>query len=220
MRYGRPELVKALAELSAAKVEKIIVLPLYPQYSATTTATTLDAIARQLMTWRDIPSLSFVRSYYDLPEYIEGLAAHIRQFWQEHGMADKLLLSFHGLPQRYVDKGDPYYQECMATASQLAQLLKLSAQQWQVVFQSRLGVEKWLQPYLDHTLRSLPSAGVKSVQVICPGFAVDCLETLEEVAQMNRELFLHAGGEKYQYIPALNSSDAQIRILTALINIK
>jgi ferrochelatase len=216
MRYGRPSLASALSQLQDS--DQIIILPLYPQYSATTTATTWDAVSKIVSGWRNIPDMHFIHSYYQEPEYIQAMAEHIKAFWQEHGRADKLIFSFHGLPQRYVDRGDPYYQECLKTASQLADALGLSSQEWQWAFQSRLGVEKWLQPYLDESLQKLAKAGVGSVQVFCPGFAVDCLETLEEVAMQNQQRFLQAGGKNFKYISALNASDLQLFWLQNLMN--
>jgi ferrochelatase len=216
MRYGKPSLASALAQLQ--DLDKIIILPLYPQYSATTTATTWDAVSKIVSGWRNIPDIHFIHSYYQEPEYVQAMAEHIKAFWQEHGRADKLVFSFHGLPQRYVDRGDPYYQECLKTASQLADALGLGSQEWQWAFQSRLGVEKWLQPYLDESLQKLAKAGVGSVQVFCPGFAVDCLETLEEVAMQNQQRFLQAGGKNFKYISALNASDLQLFWLQNLMN--
>jgi ferrochelatase len=169
-----------------------------------------------LQQWRRIPTLRFIADYYDFPDYIQALATHIQADWAERAPPDKLLFSFHGLPQRFATAGDPYPEQCYATAEQIARQLKLSEAQWQVVFQSRFGREAWLQPYTDHTLIALAQAGIKHVDVVCPGFAADCLETLEEINQENRGRFLQVGGQVFHYISALNDSDLHI---TALFNL-
>ncbi len=217
MRYGTPSIESALEELRAAGARRILVLPLYPQYSATTSASTLDAVSAVLQRWRWVPDLRFVSHYHDDPAYIAALANSIREHRTRHGSADRLLFSFHGIPKRYLLNGDPYHCECHKTARLVAEALELGAEDHQVVFQSRFGREEWLQPYCDKTLMALPKQGVKSVQVVCPGFSADCLETLEEIAEQNRELFLKAGGERFEYIPALNSREDHITALTRLI---
>ncbi len=217
MRYGRPSIAAALRELQAANVQRLLVLPLYPQYSATTTASTFDALAAELMSWRWIPSLRMLNQYHDHPAYIETLAASVRDFWQTRTQADRLLISFHGLPKRYQLAGDPYFHQCQKTARLLAEKLELNEDQWQISFQSRVGREEWLQPYTDETLKALPGKGIKSVQVICPGFPTDCLETLEEINVQNREWFLQAGGKHFDYIPALNASDTHIEMLGTIV---
>lgn len=217
MRYGNPSITAALAELRDAGARKILVLPLYPQYSATTTASIFDAVTAELRTWRWLPELRFVNHYPDDPHYIAALADSVRRYRSEHGDAERLLMSFHGIPQEYFDKGDPYFCECHKTGRLLAAELGLADDAWQISFQSRLGPKQWLQPYTDKTLEQLAGAGVKSVQVICPGFSADCLETLEEVAMENREVFLHAGGERYAYIPCLNDAPLHIEALANLV---
>lgn len=218
MRYGNPSISAALEQLSEAGVRRLLVLPLYPQYSATTTASIFDAVTGQLRRWRWLPELRFINHYHDRPAYIEALADSVRTHRASHGAADKLLLSFHGIPEEYFHKGDPYFCECQKTGRLLAQALGLEPGQWQLSFQSRLGPKQWLQPYTDHTLEALAAEGVKSVQVICPGFSADCLETLEEIAMENREVFIEAGGERYEYIACLNDDPAHIAMLADLVD--
>ncbi len=216
MRYGTPSVASALHTLRQAGITRFVVLPLYPQYSATTTASVFDAVAATLRTWRVVPEMHFVAHYYDHPAYIAALAGSVRAHWAVHGTSERLLMSFHGLPERYRKAGDPYAEECHATARHLACALELPDTAWQLVFQSRFGREAWLQPYADATLRQLAGQGVRRLDVICPGFAADCLETLEETALQNRDIFLRAGGEQYHYIPALNDAPAHIAALADL----
>lgn len=218
MRYGNPSIASALAELRDANVRRVLVLPLYPQYSATTTASIFDAVTAELRQWRWIPELRFVNHYHDEPAYIGALADSVRRHRAEFGDSDKLLLSFHGIPEEYFHKGDPYFCECQKTGRLLAELLGLGPEQWQISFQSRLGPKQWLQPYTDQTLAGLAAAGLKSVQVICPGFSADCLETLEEIAMDNRDVFMNAGGERYEYIPCLNDDPQHIALLAKLVD--
>ena len=217
MRYGKPSIATGLQELRAAGVQRVLVLPLYPQYSATTTAAVVDAVADELRHWRDLPELRFVNDYYRHPAYIKALADSVRSYRSAHGEPDRLLMSFHGIPQEYVDAGDPYAVQCEQTAQLLAQELELPAASWQLSFQSRLGPKQWLQPYTDHTLQALAREGVKNVHVICPGFSVDCLETLEEVAMENRDIFLGSGGEQYDYIACLNDQASHIQLFSELV---
>ncbi len=217
MRYGNPSIPAALQQLQAANVRRLLVLPLYPQYSASTTASTFDAVADVLKTWRWLPELRLINHYHDEPAYIDILAHSIRAAWETRGASERLLFSFHGLPKRFLLLGDPYYCECHKTARLIAERLNLSDDRWQLTFQSRFGREEWLQPYTDHTLRSWAKAGVKSVDVVCPGFSADCLETLEEIAMENRDIFLKAGGQSYHYIPALNERPEHIHMLADLI---
>ncbi len=217
MRYGNPSIADGLEKLRKAGVRKVLVFPLYPQYSATTTASTFDAVTAELQRWRWIPELRFINHYHDANDYISSLEQSIRDYWQEHGQADKLIMSFHGIPKDYLLKGDPYFCECQKTARLLADKLQLTDSQWQITFQSRLGAKEWLKPYTDKTLESLGKDGLKSVQVICPGFSADCLETLEEIAMENRDIFLEAGGESYQYIPCLNTKDQHINMMHKLV---
>ena len=217
MSYGSPSLKTALESLKKANVNNIVILPLYPQYSATTTASIFDAVAKELKHWRFLPTIEFINHYHDKPQYIKTLADSIRTEWEQQGQAEKLLLSFHGLPKSYLAAGDPYFCECQKTARLLATELNLSEEQWMITFQSRMGVEEWLTPYTDKTLQALAQQGVKSIQVACPGFSADCLETLEEINMQNRDIFLEAGGEHYHYIPALNDSDEHIEMIASLV---
>lgn len=217
MRYGNPSIADGLEMLRKAGVRRVLVFPLYPQYSATTTASTFDAVTTELQHWRWVPELRFINHYHDFEGYISSLEQSVRDYWQEHGKADKLIMSFHGIPKDYLLKGDPYFCECQKTARLLADKLGLSESQWQISFQSRLGAKEWLKPYTDKTLESLGKQGVKSVQLICPGFSADCLETLEEIAMENRDTFLEAGGESYQYIPCLNAKDQHIDMMHKLV---
>lgn len=217
MRYGNPSIQSALAELRAANVRRLIVLPLYPQYSGSTVASVFDEVTRQLAKVRWIPEMRFINQYFDQSEYIDALAGSVRKHWQKNDQPQKLVISFHGIPERYRTNGDPYFCQCQATARLLASALSLSEEQFLVVFQSRFGREPWLQPYCDKTMESLPSHGVTSVNVICPGFSADCLETIEEINEENREIFMHAGGESFSYIPALNAEPSHISALCSLV---
>ncbi|WP_341503590.1 ferrochelatase [Gallaecimonas sp. GXIMD4217] len=217
MRYGNPSLAGAVDELLAKGVRRLLVLPLYPQYSATTTASTFDALAQDFQGRRWLPQLRFVSHYHDFDPYIEAMAARIRRHWQEKGRADRLIFSFHGIPERFFKKGDPYFCECHKSARLLAERLGLEEGQWQLCFQSRFGREPWLKPYLDETLKVLPGQGVKSVQVFSPGFAADCLETIEELGVENRDYFLAAGGQDYQFISCLNAEPEHLDALCQLI---
>ncbi|MGB8145005.1 MAG: ferrochelatase [Chromatiaceae bacterium] len=217
MRYGRPAIASGLEALRRAGARRILVLPLYPQYSGTTTASVFDTVTAEIRRWRWIPELRFVNQYHDDAGYIQALADSVHTFQDANGRPDRLIMSFHGLPQTYFDAGDPYYCHCQKTARLLAESLQLSSEDYRVTFQSRLGVKAWLKPYTDETLKALPAQGVRRVQVLCPGFSADCLETLEEVAMENRDYFLGAGGESYQYIPCLNDGAGHINFLRGLI---
>lgn len=218
MRYGNPDYNSVLQNMFAQGVRKLLVLPLYPQYSASTSASSFDQLARNFMRRRWLPDLRFVSHYPDYPPFIAAAADKIRQHWQQHGRADKLILSYHGIPKRYLTNGDPYHCECYKTSRLIAEQLGLSSEQYQTTFQSRFGREEWLKPYTDETLKALPGQGVKSVQVFCPGFSADCLETIEEIGEENREYFMHAGGQRYEYISALNAEPGHISALCQLIN--
>lgn len=218
MTYGRPNLAEVIEQLRADGVEHTLVLPLYPQYSATTTGAIYDQVAKLTQECRDIPSISVVKHYCHHPRYIEALACSIETFWQREGRSQRLLLSFHGIPRRNVDRGDPYERECLDTAAALAARLQLSREQWQVSFQSRLGRAEWLQPYTSATLQQWGSEKLASVDVICPAFSADCLETLEEIAVENRDVFVNAGGGSYRYIPCLNADSMHIELLAELID--
>ncbi|MFZ1827613.1 MAG: ferrochelatase [Candidatus Competibacteraceae bacterium] len=216
MRYGNPSIATALSELRTAGAQRLLVLPLYPQYSAATTASTFDAVAAELRTWRWLPELRFIMQYHDDPAYLGALATHLRRARVEQP-GERLLFSFHGLPKRNLLAGDPYHCQCHKTARLVAERLGLAPEQWAVAFQSRFGRAEWLQPYTSALLTDWAQAGVKSVDVVCPGFAADCLETLEEIALENRQMFLDAGGERYRYLPALNDTPEHITALAGLI---
>lgn len=217
MRYGQPSIEQGLKELKQHNATKVLVFPLYPQYSATTTASTFDEVSRALKPQRWIPELRMINQYADNPGYITAIVNSIQQHWQQHGKAEKLIFSFHGLPKRFFEKGDPYYCYCHKTARLVTEQLGLNPDEWQLTFQSRFGKAEWLQPYTDKTLIQLAQDGMKSVDVICPGFSADCLETLEEIDMRNREFFLNAGGENFRYIPALNATNDHIQALASLV---
>ncbi len=216
MRYGSPSIKQGLGKLAELGARRILVLPLYPQYSATTTASTFDAVAKALAQCNWLPELRFVNHYHDHPAYIEALANSVRTHWSKSGRAEKLLMSFHGIPEEYFTNGDPYYCECQKTGRLLAQALDLKPDQWVLSFQSRLGPKQWLSPYTDKTLKQLGSVGTQSLDIICPGFSADCLETLEEMAMENRDIFLQAGGKEYRYIDCLNASPDHIEAIAQL----
>ncbi|MBU3004855.1 ferrochelatase [Paraglaciecola arctica] len=217
MRYGSPSIDSVIDKMLQQGVRKLVVLPLYPQYCASTTGSTFDAVAQSFSKRRWIPELRFITHYHDNPDYIKALADKIRAHWEQHGQADKLVFSYHGIPHRYLLNGDPYHCECHKTSRLLAAELGLEEHQHFTSFQSRFGREEWLKPYTDHSLKGFPEQGVKSVQIVCPGFSADCLETIEEIAEENREYFMEAGGERYEYIAALNAEPDHIQALTKLI---
>lgn len=217
MRYGNPSIPSVLQEMADAGVQRLAVLPLYPQYGGPTTASTFDAIAEDFTKRRWLPDFRFVASYHDDPGYIEALANSIRKHWEQYGRADKIVFSYHGMPKRYLLEGDPYHCQCIKTTRLVAEALWLKESEYLTSFQSRFGKEEWLKPYTDETLKALPGQGVKSVQVICPGFSADCLETVEEIGMENKEYFLEAGGDHYQYIPCLNAEPEHIDVLTAIV---
>ncbi len=221
MRYGKPSIEEGLNKLRQQGARRLLVLPLYPQYSATTTATAFDAVSKELRTWRWIPELRTINQYHDDEGYIKALASSVEDHWRENGRTDGskglLVMSFHGLPQRNLMQGDPYFCQCHKTARLLADELKLTDDQWKITFQSRFGKAQWVQPYTDKTLEALAKQGTERVDVVCPGFPADCLETLEEMNVENRATFLEAGGSEYHYIPALNDSSEHIDALMDLI---
>lgn len=217
MRYGEPSVASVLRQLQDEGLRRLIVLPLYPQYSATTTASVFDAVNDELSGWRRMPELHTITDYCAEPAWLDAIADSIRRHWQTNPRGERLLFSFHGLPQRYVDAGDPYFSQCQFSAREVAARLGLAETDWQLCFQSRVGRERWLQPYTDETLKSLASNGMKRLDVVSPGFAVDCLETLEEIALRGAEEFIEAGGEHLAYIPALNADAAHIAALVALV---
>ncbi len=218
MRYGKPSIRSALEKLRKRGARRILVLPLYPQYSGTTTASTLDAVANVFRRWRWVPELHFITHYHDLAGYIAALADSVRESWSQKGRGERLLFSFHGIPRRYFLAGDPYHCQCHKTARLVARELDLADHEWAIAFQSRVGREEWLRPYTDEILGEWARSGVRSVDVQCPGFSADCLETLEEIDEQYRELFLGAGGEAFHYIPALNDRPAHLRALADLLD--
>jgi protoporphyrin/coproporphyrin ferrochelatase len=213
MRYGNPSIPSQLDALKKEGFKRILILPLYPQYSGTTSASVFDAVYTWAAKVRTVPELRFVNHYHDHPGYIDALASRITSHWQTHGRSDKLIMSFHGVPERTLHLGDIYHCECYKTARLLAEKLGLKKEQYQLTFQSRFGKAKWLEPYTEPTLIALAQSGVKSVDVVCPGFPVDCLETLEEISMEAKEAFLHAGGKEFSYIPCLNDSQPWITAL-------
>jgi ferrochelatase len=217
MRYGNPSTRAALRELAEKGCRRIVVLPLYPQYAAVTTGSTFDAVSAELATWRWVPEVRFINHYHDDPAYVRALAASLRDAWADGGPAEKLLFSFHGIPQRYFLAGDPYFCQCHKLARLAAEELGLPKERWEVSFQSLFGKEEWIKPYTDKTLVAMAKSGIRSLDVICPGFSADCLETLEEIDDQNREIFLHNGGERYRYIPALNDRPDHVQALSSLI---
>ena len=217
MTYGNPSLGTGLERLKSQGVEKVIVLPLYPQYSCSTVAAVTDAIAAEYKSWREVPETRINKEYYNHPQYISSLASSVRAHWDKFGQADKLLMSFHGIPLRYVTEGDPYQDHCEQTSQLLAQALGLNETQWQLCYQSIFGKEEWLTPQTDKVLKALPVDGVKSVDIISPAFAADCLETLEELSIGGKEMFLEAGGERYEFIPCLNDNDDHVELLVQLV---
>jgi ferrochelatase len=217
MRYGSPSVDSVVDKMLHQGVRKLVVLPLYPQYCASTTGSTFDAIAQSFSKRRWIPELRFVTHYHDNADYIKAVADKIKAHWDKHGRADKLIFSYHGIPKRYLVNGDPYHCECHKTSRLIAEALGLNDKEHFTSFQSRFGREEWLKPYTDESLKAFPEKGVKSVQVVCPGFAADCLETIEEIGEENRDYFLEAGGERYEYIAALNADETHIQALTKLL---
>ncbi len=217
MRYGQPSVPSVMQSLQAQGVSKLLVLPLYPQYSATTTASVSDAVFAELMHWRRVPELRTITSYATDPAYIAAIASSITQYWDINGRAQRLLFSFHSIPQAYIDKGDIYHSECMNTIREVVSVLDLPESAWSVAFQSRLGRQKWVQPYTDKTLIKWAQEGLESVDVVCPGFSIDCLETLEEINQENRAYFVNNGGSRYSYIPALNDSEDHVNCMLTIL---
>jgi len=217
MRYGEPAIGKVLREFQDEGINRIIVLPLYPQYSGPTVGSTFDAVAQELIHWRWTPELHFINTYHDHPLYIEALANSVKAHIAEHGEPEKLILSYHGMPQRYFDGGDPYYCYCQKTSRLVAEKLGWDKDRYITSFQSQFGKEEWIKPDTSTTLQQLAQNGIKKVAVICPGFSADCLETLEEIGVENKKLFLSAGGESYHYIPALNAGEEHIGVMGTLV---
>jgi ferrochelatase len=213
MRYGAPSIPDVLTHMKADGCNRILVLPLYPQYAAHTTASIIDEVAHCLTHWRNQPEIRYVRNFHDDPGYIEALANSVREHWKLNGRSDKLVMSFHGLPARARELGDPYHCECHKTGRLLAEALELPEDRWQVTFQSRFGRAEWLKPYTQPTLEALARDGLRSVDVVCPGFVADCLETLEEIAIECKSAFLASGGKTFHYIPCLNERHDWINAL-------
>ncbi len=217
MRYGQPSVESVIQNMRAQGVDKLLVLPLYPQYAGSSSATALDDVFRVLMKLRNMPELRTVRHFHDDPGYIDALAQQVQAHWQQNGRAEKLLMSFHGVPRFTLDKGDPYHCECLKTGRLLAERLGLSKEQYVVSFQSRFGRAEWLQPYTSATLEQLGKAGTKSLDVICPGFVSDCLETLEEIAMEGKHSFQSSGGGEFRYISCLNDNPQWIAALAGIV---
>lgn len=218
MRYGEPSVAHQLRRLRDKGIERIVVLPLYPQYSGTTTASVFDAVIAELANWRRWPGLQLIADYYREPEWIDAVAEKIRLHRQQQAEPGHVLFSFHGIPKKCVQLGDPYADQCHASAQAIAQRLGLTEDAWTLSFQSRLGKAEWLRPYTDETVRALARRGIRHLDVVCPGFSVDCLETLEEIAIENAGFFREAGGTSLRYIPALNADAAHAQALVALID--
>lgn len=215
MRYGKPSIASVLADYP--DLQELTILPLYPQYSATTSASVFDGIARYYLKQERVPNLHFIREYHRHPAWLDAMEARIRNHWDLHGRSQRLIFSFHGIPQRFANRGDPYPEQCQASAEAIAARLGLSRDAWMLTFQSRFGREPWLQPYTDKTLQQLGKEGLKTLDILCPGFAVDCLETLEEIAVENAHLFKAAGGEALHYISALNDEPGHVAALAAVL---
>lgn len=220
MRYGQPSISSVLEQIGMDEVDKVITLPLYPQFASSSTGTAWHASRKALAGWGGVTRSATIIDYHDNAAYIDALADSVKAHWAEHGQAECLLISFHGVPERTIRQSDPYLNQCTKTTELLVDKLGLEPLQWRVVFQSRFGKAKWLQPYCVDTLVELAEEGIDDIDVICPGFAADCLETLEEMAIQNRDIYLNAGGSKYRYIPALNDSDAHIKMLLSLVEEK
>lgn len=216
MSYGNPSMQSAIASLKAQHCNKILVFPLYPQYAASSSSAAFDAVWKVLLKMRNVPAIRTIRNYHDHPAYIAALAASVREYWMINGKPTKLVMSFHGVPKFHLMKGDPYHCECHKSARLLAEALGLSQDEYMVAFQSRFGKQEWLKPYLTNTLADLGKAKTQRIDVICPGFSSDCLETLEEIAMEGKEIFTHAGGGEYHYIPALNESEPWIHAMTEI----
>ena len=217
MSYGDPSLNDAVDRLLAKGARRLLVLPMYPQYSGTTTASVIDAVARKLNRLRWVPETRFINQYHDEPGYIAALAASIREFWKQNGRGTKLMFSFHGVPKQTLLNGDPYHCQCQKTARLVAEALELGDDEWLLSFQSRVGREEWLNPYTDETIAKLGKEGMDRLDVVCPGFSTDCLETLEEIAMQNAELFVESGGKTLHYIPALNAREDHVGFLADLV---
>ena len=217
MRYGNPSIPDALSKLQKKQARRLLVLPMYPQYCAATTGSTFDEVTNVLQKWRWIPEMRFINQYFEEKQYIEALSNSITTFWKKNKKPQKIIFSFHGIPKRYLLNGDPYHCFCLKTTRLVKEHMGLSDDEIMTTFQSRFGREEWLKPYTSETLKELPKQGIKDIHIISPGFSSDCLETLEELEEENREYFMESGGESYHYIPCLNDSDDQIDLFAHLI---
>ena len=217
MRYGHPSIVDKLGELKAQSCDRILLVPLYPQYSASATGSALAAAFAVLVRSRNMPAIRTVRHFHDHPGYIGALAQNVRDYWMKSGRPDKLVMSFHGVPRFTLDRGDPYHCQCQKTSRLLRDELGWPGERWLTTFQSRFGTDPWLQPYTDETVGRLAREGVKRLALVAPGFSADCLETLEELDRENREIFVHGGGEKFAYLPALNDSEEGVRVIEGVV---
>ncbi|QYJ98736.1 ferrochelatase [Shewanella alkalitolerans] len=217
MRYGKPSVKETLRRLHSQGTNKLVVLPLYPQYAAPTTASAFDALTKELTSWRYLPSLHFINSYHDHPDYIAALADSIAKDFEQHGKPKKLVLSYHGMPERNLNLGDPYYCLCQKTTRLVVERLGLHENDYITTFQSRFGKAKWLGPYTDASLEALAKEGMDDVAIVCPAFSADCLETLEEIEHENRDVFTQAGGSKYRYIACLNDQELHIQMMVNLV---
>ncbi|PPI87690.1 ferrochelatase [Candidatus Pantoea edessiphila] len=218
MSYGNPSIKHSIDKLIAQKINRLIVLPLYPQFSSATVAAVWDGICKVFKNYKSLPDICFIRDYAEHPAYINALKICVKRSFKKYGKPDLLVISYHGIPKRLVNEGDDYYQRCLDTTNALVQALGLNDKQFIFTFQSRFGYEPWLTPYTDTTIKSLPSKGIKYIQVISPGFSSDCLETLEELNSRNRNYFINAGGERFEYIPALNTENTHIDMMYQLVS--
>ena len=217
MRYGNPSIESALKDLQNRQVRRLLVLPLYPQYCAATTGSTFDEVTNILQKWRWIPELRFINQYFEEEEYIDALVTSIKIFWNKHEKPQKIIFSYHGIPKKYLINGDPYHCFCLKTTRLVKEKMNLTDEEIITTFQSRFGRAEWLKPYTVETLKELPGQGVKDVHIISPGFSADCLETLEELEEENREYFIKSGGEKYKYIPCLNDNEKHLQLISHLV---
>ena len=217
MRYGNPSIQDALLKLQKKQVRRLLVLPMYPQYCAATTGSTFDEVTNVLQKWRWIPEMRFINQYFEEKNYIEALSNSIKSFWKKTSKPQKIIFSYHGIPKRYLTNGDPYHCFCLKTTRLVKEYMGLSDDEIMTTFQSRFGREEWLKPYTSETLKELPKQGIKNIHIISPGFSSDCLETLEELEEENKEYFMESGGENYHYIPCLNDHDDHIDVFVNLI---
>ncbi len=217
MRYGNPSIESALKDLQSRQVRRLLVLPLYPQYCAATTGSTFDEVTSILQKWRWVPELRFINQYFEEDEYLDALVSSIENFWQKNNKPQKIVFSYHGIPKRYLTNGDPYHCFCLKTTRLVKEKMRLNDDEIITTFQSRFGREEWLKPYTAETLKELPGKGIKNIHIISPGFSADCLETLEELEEENKEYFIEAGGDQYGYIPCLNDDEKHLNFISNLV---